>query len=66
MVEDLDTLEAVMGRPLPQAMRDDLDAAARCNPVTDEMRQAGGPRIQPHSPGLRGVGLADDLVSAWR
>ena len=39
MVEDLDTLEAVMGRPLPQAVRDDLAAAARCKPFTDEMRK---------------------------
>jgi hypothetical protein len=38
-VEDLDTLEAVMGRPLPQAVRDDLDAAARCDPFTDERRR---------------------------
>lgn len=38
MVEDLET-PAVMGRPLPQAVRDDLEAVARCKPFTDEMRR---------------------------
>lgn len=37
MVENLETLEAVMGRPLPPVVRNDLDAEARCNPFTDEM-----------------------------
>lgn len=43
MVEDLDTLEAVMGRPLPGPVRVELEADAVRDPVTDEMRAAWRP-----------------------
>jgi len=40
LVEDLDTLEAVMGRPLPAHIRDELIAESRCYPFTPGMREA--------------------------
>ncbi len=40
LVEDLDTLEAVMGRPIPVHIRDELIAESRCDPFTAEMREA--------------------------
>lgn len=40
LVEDLDTLEAVMGRPLPAHIRDELIAESQCCPFTLEMRAA--------------------------
>ena len=39
-VEDLTTLEAVMGRPLPGPARHNLEAEARSQPFTDEKRRA--------------------------
>lgn len=39
LVEDLETLEAVMGRPVPEPVRSLLEDAARCQPFTDEMRK---------------------------
>lgn len=39
MVEDLETLEAVIGRPLAQHVRDALAAESRCYPFTTEMRR---------------------------
>ena len=38
LVEDLETLEAVMGRTVPEPVRSLLEEAARHRPFTDEMR----------------------------
>ncbi len=40
MVEDLETLEAVMGRPIPGNVRDQLESVSEAYPFTPEMRAA--------------------------
>lgn len=44
-VEDLATLEAVMGRPLPTQARTELQAIADAHPFTDAMRASRGEAV---------------------
>lgn len=45
LVEDLGTLEAVMGRPLPTDTRAQLQAVSEHFPFTDEMRASWGEAV---------------------
>lgn len=40
LFEDLETLEAAMGRPLPPDVREELHDYSRCFPMTDDDRAA--------------------------
>lgn len=42
LCEDLETLEAAMGRPLPPDLREELLHFSECLPITDEMRADWG------------------------